>query len=126
MILVRIIIRIRTPKGQARSTAFQLKPFIIKGRKVKHQTYVSKDNDTIIWICEGDPKHIIKISQNVVKFDALVKMMFKTKAVKWLIKKHLKPEDKVKLKKMFDDKTTVDIIKDGLDITGYVLVSSSK
>jgi len=122
---VRIKIKIRTPKGEAKPTALQLKVFIIKG-KVKYRTYVNKDNSIIFWICEGDPKQMIRIQNNVVKFDALVRMMFRTKAVKWAIKKWLKPEDKVKLKKMFDDHTSVEVVSGAVDLTDYVLISQSK
>ncbi len=60
---MKIKIKIKTVEGYATSTQKKLHPFIIGAKFVKHEVYCNKKDDTIIWVVEGQPKHVLKVTK---------------------------------------------------------------
>ena len=61
---MKVKIEIKTPKGNATTSEKRIMPFLIgelTKKKVKIDSYVNEDDDTIYWEIEGDIKHIMKI-----------------------------------------------------------------
>lgn len=106
---MRIRIEIKTPKGQAKSTAGKLRPFILGFHKTLNTVYANKTDDKIIWIVDGEPRSIFAIERNVFLFDKTVKTILTNRTVHKLAK--LSPKDRAELKDMFENHTRIRIIK---------------
>lgn len=104
-------IQIRTPKGHAKKTERKLRPFLLGFHKCTNIVHSNKADDCIIWVVEGDPRTICKISRNVARFDSIVQNLFNNKMVHGAVQK-LKKDDQIQLKQMLINQTSVEIIKD--------------
>ena len=110
IIIVRIRIQIKTPKGYAASTSNKVKPFIIGTKKINnHEVYANKKDDTIIWIIDCSPKDLIRIQRNVILFDKTTKTILQNKLVRKLSK--LNTEQRSELDKMLNNQTEIKIIR---------------
>jgi hypothetical protein len=110
---MKIKIKITTPKGQALGTSSKLKPFLIGFNKVKCETYVNDEDDTIYIEVEGEPRRVLKVASNAHGYSAMITNIFEKKIMGKGIKDYIdKPEDKEALEKMLKEGTTVEIIKE--------------
>lgn len=106
---MQVKIKIKTAPGHAVSTQKQIEPFILGVKKIKNEVYANDDDDTIIWIVEGPPKRIIKITRNVARFDVVMASILKKRVVRKLAK--LSDEDRKKLDDMLKNQTKIEILK---------------
>lgn len=120
---MKIKIRIRTPKGQAAGTEGKIKPLIIGLKKVKVDTYVSPDDNEIIWDIEGSYRNVMKIQRNASMFDIFISRLLNTKMLKKTLRKQLSKEDEEQLKDMLLNHTSCEIIKTA---TAEEIVEGSK
>ena len=108
---MKVKVQIKTPKGQASKTEYQLRPFLI-GRKKKHTVFVNKEDDTIVWEIEGSVRDILKVNKNVACYDLIMKNALNSKVVRKALRQRLSTEAETELKSMLLDQTTVEIIKE--------------
>lgn len=110
---MKVRIRIRTPKGYARSTELRMRPMIIgKANKLTNKVYANKNDDTIIWIVEGGVRDIMRISNNVNKYELIIKGVFNNKMFKKVYLKKLSEQGKKDLKNLLTDQTKIDVVKE--------------
>jgi hypothetical protein len=100
---------IKTPAGQALATAKKIKPFIIGFTKTTNKVYANKNDDTIIWIVDGELRDLLKIERNATMFSKTVSMILGNRTVLALAK--LSPKDRAELKDMLENQTKIKVIK---------------
>ena len=107
---MEIRILITTAPGYAKSTEFQLQPFILgASRKVKHTTYCNEEDNKIVWEVEGPIRRILKVNKNVGMFDVALKKILSSKTVHGAAR--LSRDQRIELKEMLKNHTTVEVIK---------------
>ena len=111
---MKVKIRIKTVQGYATSTQKKLQPFIIGSKWIKHEVYCNKKDDTIIWIVEGQTKHVMKVTRNVYMYDANMNKILKSKAIRKVSK--ISEEDKKNLDDMLKQQTKITVVKHNDDI----------
>ena len=110
---MKVKIRIRTPKGYAKSTELQLRPLIIgKTKRLTNDTYANKKDNEIYWEVEGNPRDIFRITRNVNRYSMIIDGAFNNKMFKKVYLKKLSDEGKKELKDMLSNQTQVDVIKE--------------
>lgn len=108
---------IKTLPGHARKMHNKLKPFILGVRKLQFDTYYSKDDSMIVWIVDGDVRHILAINRNIALYDTIVKGVFNNKTTKKMIYKLAdSTDDADQVYKMLRDHTTVMLVKNNMDL----------
>lgn len=107
---MEVKILIRTPKGQATKTERKLRPFLL-GKTKSNDVYVSDDDDQIVWIVTAPMFKVMKISNNIARFDSISNMVFNNKTFKNALRKKLTPEDEAFLKDMLLNQTNIKILK---------------
>lgn len=105
---MKLMIRIKTPKGYAASTEKKLRPFIIGLRRVDHEILTSKDDDQILWIIDAGTKDYMRIVRNVAMYDKLVHNILNRKKIRKLAK--LTREQEKELDDMLFNQTAVEMI----------------
>ena len=110
---MRVLFRVKTPKGQAARTSRIIKTFIIgmPNKKLKTEIYTNDDDSEIFWDCEGDFKRIMNVQSNLARFDYIIKTIFEHKLMKKYGVSKLSKEDEAELKNMLLNHTEVKIIK---------------
>lgn len=109
---MRVIFKVRTPKGQASKTNDKIKKLIIGFNKVQATTYINDDDNEIIWEVTGGIKQIFNIQKNVARFDIIMKNIFENKMMKKFGASQLKKDELEELEDMLRNQTTVEIIKE--------------
>ena len=112
---MKVKIEIKTPKGSAKSTEFKISPFIIgelTKKKVKMDSYVNDDDDTIYWEIEGEARYLLKISRNVALYELMINKVLDNKLMKTTMRKNLNQEQEKELKDMLQNQTKVKVIKE--------------
>lgn len=112
---MKLKIQIKTPKGRATSTEKKLRPFLlgISRKDVKScETYVSEEDNTIIWDIEATIKKCLKIQKNVSRFDFLITGILENKRMKKRIRSKLTEEQETELKDMLVNHTSCEVIKE--------------
>ena len=105
---MKIKIRIRTPKGRAKSVQKKLQPRIVGKHKAKHTVRTNKNDDIIMWDVEGDPRHVHKIARNVLQYDVMMNKILSSKALRRAAK--LDEEEMKILDNMLKNQTKIEII----------------
>ena len=106
---MKIYIKIKTPKGYAKSTEFKLRPFLI-GRKGKiHKIMTNKNDDQILWIVDAKPRQYNKIIKNVTFYQFMIKKVMSNKTVQKVAK--ITDEQKKELNNMLTDQTQIDVVQ---------------
>jgi hypothetical protein len=108
---MKVKIRIKTPKGQAKGTESKIKPLIIGLKKVKIDSYVNDDDNELIWDIEGSYRDILKIQRNAAMFSTFITRLLKTKILKKTLRKELSPEGEKELVDMLVNHTSCEVIK---------------
>lgn len=113
---MKIIVKIKTPKGQASKTEYKIQPFILGVKKPFMQNYKletkgSKNDDLIIWHIEAPPSKIFSINKKVAMYDKMIEMIFTNKWSMKAIDKTLSKEGQAELKDMLKNQTKIEIIK---------------
>jgi hypothetical protein len=109
---MEILVKIKTPQGQASGTDLKLRPYIVgllKQNTIK-EIKIGKDDDKIYWRIETDYKHIQNINRNVAFFDSGIRMMMGHPIMRKFIKSNIKKEDQIELEKMLKNQTKLTII----------------
>jgi hypothetical protein len=119
---MKIRIMITTPKGQAKDTDKRIRPFLIGFNRVKVDTYINKEDNKMFWEVEGDIRPVMKVQNNVARFDVFLNMLLTNKMVSGQVKK-MKKEDREELLKMLKEQTTCELIKEA---TAEEIVESNK
>lgn len=104
-------IKIQTPKGQATGTEKKFRPFIIGSKKKIHKTYVSPEDDIIIWDVNASIKETMRITKNLAMFDRFIHKTLDSKVMKKTLRKKLTPEGEKELTEMLMNHTNIEIIK---------------
>lgn len=122
---MKLKIQIRTPKGQAAKTEKRITPYIIgcKKKDISVDSYISKEDNEIVWEIEGPIRRLMKISRNASRFDYVIRSMLDSKAVKKTIRKHLDGAQEDELQDMLLNHTTCEVIKEA---TAEEIVESQK
>jgi len=107
--IVKILIR--TPKGRARSAEKKLRPVLL-GIKTVKEMYTNKDDNEILWIIEGTPRKIEKITNKVSQFRFLMQALLDNKLVKKTIRKKLSKESEDELLDMLINQTDIEVVKE--------------
>lgn len=102
-------IKIKTAKGYAASTEKKLRPFILKS-KSPSSIYISDDDDTIFWHIEGDIRDMLRIENNVNRFDMVFKAALQQVSRRKVVTKRLSKDGLKELMDLSHD-TTVEIVK---------------
>ena len=106
---MRLMIRIKTPKGYATSTERKLRPFILGlRRKDNHEILTSKDDDQILWIIQSGSRDYMRICKNVAMYDKIVGNVLGRKTIRRVAR--LSKEQEMELDDMLFNQTSVDII----------------
>lgn len=101
-------IQIKTPKGQATRLEKNMRPFLLGTRKFKKkETWVSPEDNCVIWDIETDIKRAMKISRNVNAFDLIMSRVMSDKR----IKKMINEKDKAELEDLLKNQTEVEVVK---------------
>lgn len=110
---------IKTPPGHARKSQKLLKTMLLpKFKKIELRTYISKKDDTILWLINAPIKHIVAINRKVAMYDIVIQTIFNSRTAKKAIKKLAdNPDDINIVKAMLEKHTTVEIIKEKIDMT---------
>ena len=108
---MKIKIRIRTPKGQARKAEKRLRPWLL-GLKSRHATYVNEEDNELYWEVEDNVRKCLKIQRNVNLYEQVVKTVLDNKAVKKTLRGKLSDEQEADLKDMLMNQTKVDVLKE--------------
>lgn len=108
---MEIQIKIKTPKGQATKVEQKIRFFILGNRIQQIKTIGNKEDDTIIWQINADPRKTNKILRNVALYDTIMEKMLTHKRVKKTINKQLDLEGQEELRNMLINQTTVTVIK---------------
>jgi hypothetical protein len=106
---MEVKILIRTPKDQARKTEKRLRLFLLKNKRPDRTVINYLDNE-ICWIITDSPRKIRKLTNAVTKFDFLMRQALNNRAMRFLIKKKLKKEQKEELMDMLLNQTQVEVI----------------
>lgn len=106
---MRLKIEIKTPAGQATVTARRIQPFILGKAKTQNKVYSNKADDCIIWIVDGDSRDMFRIQRNVILFDKTVSSIMSNRTVLALAK--ISPQDRMQLRDMLENHTTVRLVK---------------
>ena len=109
---MRVKIKVTTPKGQAEGTSKKLKPWLIGFNKVKTETYVSPENDIIYIEVEGEPRRVLKVTENAHKYSLIINKVFEQKIMGKGIKDAVDPKDREELEHMLKEGTQVEVIKE--------------
>jgi len=104
-------IKINTAKGSAAKTSHMIKPFIIGKKKVKHEIYVNKKDNQIIWNVEGHIRDLMSIQRNVNLFDSLMAGILNNKMVKKAGLRDLNPDQMKEFMDMIKNQTSVEVVK---------------
>lgn len=107
---MELLIEIKTPKGQATKVAYKLTKALLP-RRLKYKTWTNKNDDTIYWEIEGQPKDCLKVNKNVATYDTIMRGALSSKMVQAQAKKSLSIEDQEQLKDMLLNQTKVKVIK---------------
>lgn len=105
---MKIKIRIRTPKGRALKVQKKLQRHIIGNSKVEHKVTSNKKDDTIIWDVSGDPRHVLKITRNVYKYDMMMTQILSNRKLRKVAR--LSKVDMDELDDMLKNQTEIKII----------------
>jgi len=109
-------IEIRTPDGSAKSTEYQIMPFIISPlarKKIKIESYVNDENNCIYWEIEGEARAVMQVLRNVSMYDVVIHRVMDNKFFKRQIRTRvLSKDDEEKLKELLTKQTKIRIIKD--------------
>jgi len=108
---MEIKISVKTPKGQALGLEKKFRPFIIGSKKKLVNTYVSPDEDEVIWDVEGTVREILKIQNNLARFDQFVRGAMDNKLMRKTMQKTLSKQDAKDLEEMIMNQTEVSTIK---------------
>ncbi len=109
---MKVKIKVSTPAGQAKATAWKLKPFLIGFNKVKTETYVSANDDIIYIDVEGDARRVLKVTANAYSYATMIDQVFKKKVMGKGVIDALNEKDAAELKSMLKDGTKVEVIKE--------------
>jgi hypothetical protein len=105
-----IKIKIKTPKGEAKSAQWKLRPFLLGNFQKIKETHISPDDDEIMWVIEADVRKCSAITMRVNLYDSAIKWAFTSKAVKWAMKKSTRKDQEV-VRDMIKNGTTIEVIK---------------
>jgi len=108
---MEIKISVKTPKGQALGLEKKFRPFIIGSKKKLLNTWVSPDDDEVIWDVEGSVREILKIQNNLARFDQFVRGAMDNKLMRKTMQKTLSKQDAKDLEEMIMNQTDVSTIK---------------
>ena len=108
--MMEIKIKIKTPKGEAKSSAWKLQPFLLGNFQKIKEHYVSPDDDEIVWVVEADVRKCTAISMRVNLYESAIKWAFNSKPVKWAMRKATRKDQEL-VKDMINKGTTIEIIK---------------
>lgn len=106
---MEIKIRIKTPKGYAKSTEFKLRPWLIGKNGKLHKILTNADDNQILWIVNAQPRRYNKIIKNVSMYGTMIKGIMNNKLLRKAAR--LSKDDQEELDDMLMQQTTVDIIK---------------
>lgn len=106
---------IRTPAGQAKKAESNLRKLLIGQNKFNSvDTYVSHNDDEVAWEVEGDPRTVIKLTQNITKFDWMMSSILKNKHIKKMYTSKLSANELEALDNMLLRQTEVQVIKEAI------------
>lgn len=118
--LIKIKIRIKTPKGHASGTVRSRNWAIIKtllnlkNKKGTITTNKDEGDDTIIWVMEGTISEMMGIQKRVIMFDTIVSGIFTSNVLKKAVKKFkgLKKDQLKEVQWMLKDMTKIEVLRE--------------
>lgn len=116
-------IKIKTAKGSAKITSERIKALIIGGKKVKHDIYVNKADNMIVWNVEGSVRDCLSINRNVNMFDKTMKGILNSKVVRMAARKDFDDKQMKEFNDLIKNETSVEIVKKA---TAEELVEANK
>lgn len=108
--MTQIKILIKTPKGYAKKTEYQLRPFLIGRNGKLHKILTNEVNDKILWIVEAEPRQYTKIIRNVNAYALLIRKIISNKILRRAAK--LSKDGEAELESMLIDQTEIDVVKE--------------
>ena len=106
---MRLHIRIKTPKGQAKGTESKLRAFLLGKSKVI-KAWSNKADDKFYWIVDAYHGDISRITRNVSMYGWFIHKVFSSGAIKKVAKMALGEKDQEELRRMLEDNTKIEII----------------
>ena len=87
------------------------------------ETFISPGDDEVAWEVEGDPRCVIKMKNNIAKFDMMMGWALKSKMVRKMAMSNLSNDELQALDDMLMRQTTIEIIHEA---TAEELVEANK
>ena len=106
---MRLHIRIKTPKGQAKGTESKLRAFLL-GKSHVIKAWSNKADDRFYWIVDAYHGDISRITRNVSMYGWFIRKVFESGAIKKVAKLALSQQDQDQLRDMLENNTKIEII----------------
>lgn len=105
---MRLMVRVKTPKGIAADTEKKLRPFIVGVKKINHEILINKNDDAFLWIIQSGHKDYMRIVRNVAKYDKLLHMILDRRDIRKLAR--LTKEQEKELDDVLNNGTKIEMI----------------
>ena len=105
---MQIKILIKTPKGHAKKTEFQIRPFLIGNKGKIHKIMTNAEDNKILWIVDAKEGQYFKIIKNVSAYRTMISAIMGNKTVKKVAR--ITPEQEAELNDMLLNQTEIDVV----------------